>query len=979
MRLVIDLQGAQGASRLRGIGRYSRELALAMARAPQGHEVVLALNASLPCDELVDAFSPHLPAANIRLWHGPGGTGAVIDGAHDLRRAAELLRAEFLTSLRPDLLHVSSIFEGASDNVITRWPSALERPPIVATCYDLIPLIRRTEYLDGPWKGGVVRDWYFRQLREMLLCDGLLAISESSRNEPIRHLGYDPDRVFNIRTGISPGFAPRHLDADAAAAVLARYGLPADFVLFVGAGDLRKNEAGLIRGYALLPEALRLRHPLVIVGKTDPDQLARAAAAASLPFAQLRLVDFVAEEDLTALYSLCAAFILPSLHEGFGLPAAEAMACGAPTIASDNSSLPEVLGRTDTLFRAEVPAEIASRLERVLTDAPFRAALVEHGPRQAGLFTWEESAARAWAALETIHARGGRSWPRRLRRLPRLAFVSPLPPDETGIAGYAAELALVLGQHYDITLVCERGITDAEPLASLLPVMTHEQFLSQSEPFERVLYQVGNSPFHAVQVERMLPIAPGVVTLHDSFLSGLVNWRAWTSGKPERLAADLLREHGWAALVVAAREGMDAAVGQYPCSQAVLRAALGVVQHSTHARALLTRHFGAALTERVALIPLLHQPVLLPSRADARAALGVPEDAFLVCSFGIISNSKGPGLLLSGFEAVQADIPGALLRFVGEPLQEVLALLPAHMMTGRTDLHHYQNWLAAADVAVQLRLASRGETSAAVADCLGAGLATLVNDLGAAAELPDGVAYKLPASADAPVLAAALLELARDPDRRAALGQAARSYAQEALAPVQVAAAYHAAIEAAYADGPAIQRWRLESEAGAGLSASAPKLAALASSVSRTFPSPRPQQLLLACGAVEALPAPLAALVRDCLANHPAWLRVHTVTLGEFGLVQDWAAATALLGLPMPDGEQQHAELGPGDVLLSLAPKALEPAILMAARALGVATPRLEEAGLTGAASIATLLGRYAPAYQHVTESESIIRSNGIV
>jgi glycosyltransferase involved in cell wall biosynthesis len=78
MRLVIDLQGAQGASRLRGIGRYSRELALAMARAPQGHEVVLALNASLPCDELVDAFSPHLPAANIRLWHGPGGTGAVI-------------------------------------------------------------------------------------------------------------------------------------------------------------------------------------------------------------------------------------------------------------------------------------------------------------------------------------------------------------------------------------------------------------------------------------------------------------------------------------------------------------------------------------------------------------------------------------------------------------------------------------------------------------------------------------------------------------------------------------------------------------------------------------------------------------------------------------------------------------------------------------------------------------------------------------
>jgi len=961
MRLVIDLQGAQGASRLRGIGRYSRELALAMARAPQGHEVVLALNASLPCDDLVDAFSTHLPAANIRLWHSPGGTGEVLDGAIGLRRAAELLRAEFLASLKPDLLHVSSIFEGASDDVITRWPAGLERPPMVATCYDLIPLIRRAEYLDGPWKGGVVRDWYFRQLREMAQCEGLLAISESSREEPIRHIGYPEDRVFNIRSGISPSFAPRHLPPAEAQATLARYGLAPDFVLFVGAGDLRKNEAGLIRGYARLPEALRLRHPLVIVGKTDPDQLARAAAAVSLPMEQLRLVNFVEEEDLTALYSLCAVFILPSLHEGFGLPAAEAMACGAPTIASNNSSLPEVLGRADALFRAEDPADIASRLEQVLTDAAFRAALAAHGPRQAGLFTWEDSAARAWAALEAIHARAGRSWPARLRRLPRLAFVSPLPPDETGIANYAAQLALALGQHYDITLVCERGSTDAEPLGSVQPILTHEEFLARSEQFERVLYQLGNSQFHAVQVERLLPVAPGVVTLHDSFLSGLVNWRAWSSGNPERLAADLLREHGWGALVMATRESMDAALGQYPCSQTVLRAALGVIQHSNHAQAVLTQHFGAALTQRVALIPHLHQPVLLPSRAEARAALGVPDDAFLICSFGIISNSKRPDVMLEAFQAVQAEIPGAMLRLVGEPLQEVLALLPERVMTGRTDLHTYQNWLAAADVAVQLRLASRGETSGAVADCLGAGLPTLVTDLGAATELPDAVVCKLPAASDASTLGQALLRLAQQPAERAALGEAAHVYAREALAPKHVAEAYRDAIEAAYADGPAIQRWQLESEAGAGLGASAPKLAALARGITRTFPSPRPQQLLLACGAAEALPAPLADLIRDCLTNHPIWCRVHTVAMGEFGLVQDWATAAAVLGMPVPSGEPPPAELGPGDVLLALLPDGLDALTLTAARRLGVATPSLEETGLTDAAAIAALLSRHAP------------------
>jgi glycosyltransferase involved in cell wall biosynthesis len=963
MRLVIDLQGAQGASRFRGIGRYSRELALAMARQPGPHDVVVALNAALPAEELIEAFGKLLPPENIRLWETPGNTAAVDSAAAGRRAASALLRAEFFASLQPDLVHVSSLFEGASDDVMACWPSSLERLPFVATCYDLIPLIRRDVYLDGPWKGGPVATWYFRQLRELSLCQGLLAISESSRREAIEYLGYPAERVHNVRAGISPRFAPRQLTAEQTAALHARYGLRPRFILFVGGGDLRKNEAGLIRAYGLLPEALRARHQLVIVGKTDPDELARSAEAAQVPLAQIAAVRFVEEEDLPALYTVCAVSVLPSLHEGFGLPAGEAMACGAPTIASNNSSLPEVLGRADALFDAEDPADIAARLQAVLTDAAFRQSLVEHGKRQAATFTWEDSAWRAWAALEAIDAETPRPRPSApLRRLPRLAFVSPLPPQQTGIASYAAELLPALSRHYDITLVCDHGATDDEALNCYLPAITPQHFLAEADRFDRVLYQIGNSHFHLSQLEMLLPAQPGVVTLHDAYLSGALLWRAWQSGEPRRFLVDLLRSHGWAAVVKAERLDLDVAQGCFPCTLPVLRTALGIVQHSAHARSILAEHFGEALAARSRLIPSLRQIVPLPSRQAARRALGVPADAFLVCSFGIVARTKMPEQLMAGFAAFARDVSDARLIFVGEPLREVLELFPtadsdaAPRATGRVDTATYRRWLAAADVAVQLRTASRGETSAAVTDCLGAGLATVVNAHGALDELPGEVVVKLPFHFSPDQLATALRQLQHEPAMRESLGQAARHYVATTLDPDRIALAYRDVIEAAYADGPELLRHRLTQEAGALLSNDGADLAAVARAIGGTFPTPRPPQLLLACGEVDSLPEPMRALLRQCLTEHSPTLRVHPVKAEGGRLVQDWASACKLLDLASLPGKPPAAETGAGDVLVEVIEGAVDPAALAACRRRGVRVVPLSAAGLDSAAAIPGLL-----------------------
>jgi glycosyltransferase involved in cell wall biosynthesis len=925
MRLVIDLQGAQGTSRLRGIGRYSRELALAMTRAPGPHEVVLALNAGLPSDDLVDAFAGVLPFENIRFWHG-GGDSRAVDRSTDGRRAVStLLRAEFLASLQPDLVHISSLFEGASDSVVTRWPSNLARLPTVATCYDLIPLIHRADYLDGAWKDSSLGRWYFGQLREMMLCDGLLAISDASRLSAIDLIRYPADRIHNIRAGISPDFAPRHLAPEQAEALYRRYGLRPGFILFVGGGDIRKNEAGLIAAFGLLPEALRARHQLVIVGQSDPDQLARSAVFANVPLDQIVLIRFVEEADLPALYSLCGVSVLPSLHEGFGFPAAEAMACGAPTIASDNSSLPEVLGRPDALFDAKDPADIAARLQAVLTDEAFRADLAAHGPRQAGTFTWEDSARRAWAGLEAIAAATAR--PKRtapLARLPRLAFVSPLPPQESGISDYALDLLPALARHYDITLVSDLGMTNDEMLDAQFPVISSDMFVTKAAGFDRVLYQIGNSEFHLRQIEQLLPAVPGVVTLHDAFNSGVLYWRAWMGGNSRQFLLDLLRSHGWPAVVLAERAGLDVAVARFPCSLPVLQAAIGVVQHSAHAKSIMTEHFSRSLAAQIRIIPLLRHEAAPVDRNLARQALGVPAEAFLVCSFGLVSKTKFPELIVEAFSLFAKAVPNARLVFVGEPLNEVLDLFAtqgtadAPFATGRVDNATYRQWLAAADVAVQLRTMSRGETSRAVADCLGAGLALIVNAHGSLEEMPDRVVAKLPEHPEAAELAATLRHLHENPEARRALGRAAQDHAMTELDPKLIGDAYHDVIEAFYHGRDAVVASRLLHESASHLADDEAEFAAAARAIAATFPRPRPAQLLLACGALGDLPESLRTLLRDCLERHPPAIRVHLVCRSDDRLRQDWATVCAHLNLAPLPGEAPTIDAGPGDVFVEL-------------------------------------------------------------
>src|SRR5450759_3576553 len=149
MRIVIDMQGAQTESRFRGIGRYTLSLAQAIVRNRGEHEIILALSGLFPetIESIRAAFDGLLPQENIRVWHALGPVHEREPGNEWRREVAERIREAFLASLWPDVVYVSSLFEGYIDDAVTSIGVFAPQIPTVVTLYDLIPLLNHETYL----------------------------------------------------------------------------------------------------------------------------------------------------------------------------------------------------------------------------------------------------------------------------------------------------------------------------------------------------------------------------------------------------------------------------------------------------------------------------------------------------------------------------------------------------------------------------------------------------------------------------------------------------------------------------------------------------------------------------------------------------------------------------------------------------------------------------------------------------------------
>lgn len=815
MRIVIDLQACQSSgSRNRGIGRYSKALVQAMAARTGAHELWLAVNGNFldTISQIRRDFSAYLPAERIVLYEVPSSV-KMLEPRNDWRRnAAERIREYALASLNPDIIHVSSLFEGLGEDAVTSIGRFDTTTPTTVTLYDLIPLINAETYLDNT----IVRTWYNAKLESLKKADVLLAISESSRQEALSVLGMPSDKVVTVSTAVDAHFQPVDLSVDQVQQLRSRYSLNRPFVMYTGGIDTRKNIEGLIEAYSQLPAEIRCTHQLAIVCSIKPHErnlLMAVVKRCQLTPADVILTGFVSEDDLVALYNLCELFIFPSLHEGFGLPALEAMSCGAVVMGSNASSIPEVIGRSDALFDPTSTEQITQAIYKGLSDQALRQSLRDFAPLQAAKFSWVASAKKTLDAFEQLHEKE-RSTHRVQVQVsmpkPKLAFFSPLPPEQSGIANYSAELFPILAKDYDITLITVQSVDVVELKVSpenSFEIQSVEWFESHAESFERRVYQFGNSDFHHYMFD-LLERYPGAVVLHDFYLSGVLHWMDVVSGPPGTFAHALYRSHGYSALSALFQSGPDTTIYDFPCNQAVLEAATGVIVHSPSSKDLAAKWYGESASSRWRVIPQLH-PVL-PQRSSKQAAretLRLKKEDFLICSFGALSPTKlNHRLLSSWLKSGLASNKRCHLVFVGENNSEgygrqLLADIEAAgvsdriKITGFASTQMYQDYLAAADVAVQLRAFSRGETSRAVLEVLLHRLPLILNAHGTMADYPEDISLKLPDKFSDEQLTESLERLHAKDSLREDIAEAGYHYVTKNHSPDMVGQLYREAME----------------------------------------------------------------------------------------------------------------------------------------------------------------------------------------
>ncbi len=447
--------------------------------------------------------------------------------------------------------------------------------------------------------------------------------------------------------------------------------------------------------------------------------------------------------------------------------------------------------------------------DRIQTDAMHfeNESLKREGEAPAEPLSTEYSVLSTQYSVLSTEYSSARREPRPPDRL-RLAWLSPLPPARTGIADYSAEMLTRLTGEFEI----DAFIDPRQPPVRSDPARAYGVHAAaeapvrhRARPYDLFVYHVGNSIHH----KYVLPLLwqfPGLVVLHDYYLGGLVgaaiHYQQWPTAIEDELDYEGATE--LADLVRGGRLGERDIAQEEPLNRRILAAAESVIVHSAWSWQRVRRRAAAPVVQ----VPLhVAAATGLGTRTQERLRLGLPPHAFLVCTLGLVHAYKRPQSLLRAIALLpEAARAATRLVVVGEcsptfrqelrALARALGIESAVWFVGHVPLEEVPAYARAADVCVQLRYPTRGETSAILMRALAAGAACVVSDHGPMAELPDGAVWKV-RTPDFEVedLVRCLTRLHAEPATRVMLGQSARRLVDERLQIGQSARRYAWAIQ----------------------------------------------------------------------------------------------------------------------------------------------------------------------------------------
>lgn len=237
------------------------------------------------------------------------------------------------------------------------------------------------------------------------LADALIAVSENTRQDAIRLLHLPPQKVFTVHHGVTDDFKPIN-EPGLLENVRHKYGLPSQFILYVGLVEPRKNLPLLLRSFKKATDE-GIQASLVVAGSFGwmVDAVFEQIRALGLE-TKVLFTGYIPRQDLPMIYNLADLLVYPTLYEGFGLPVLEAMACGLPVVATEVSSIPEVIGEAGVLVPPTDEDALAQAILSVWRDSDLRRRLSEQGRERALTFTWQRTAQEtAWIYHQVLQTR----------------------------------------------------------------------------------------------------------------------------------------------------------------------------------------------------------------------------------------------------------------------------------------------------------------------------------------------------------------------------------------------------------------------------------------------------------------------------------------------------------------------------------------------------------------------------------------------
>jgi glycosyltransferase involved in cell wall biosynthesis len=295
---------------------------------------------------------------------------------------------------------VSLIHQVSKDQIDLFHSPCLTAPllltcPLVITIHDMIWAFPKKFSRSGARSTQrKLMEWYniFVPKYASKHASAIITVSQASKESIIEHLGLDAKQIFVTYEAASPSFRVVK-DDQLSESIRSKYQLPTHFILAIGSADPRKNLSALLKAYSMLPTEIRENYHLVIVWTHAflADEFSKQVNNLGLAN-KTRFLQNISNNDLALLYNAASLFAFPSLYEGFGLPPLEAMACGVPVVAANNSSIPEIVGDAARLFDTTDVVEMATTINQVLSDDGLKAMLSKKGLERARCFSWDKCA-----------------------------------------------------------------------------------------------------------------------------------------------------------------------------------------------------------------------------------------------------------------------------------------------------------------------------------------------------------------------------------------------------------------------------------------------------------------------------------------------------------------------------------------------------------------------------------------------------------